>query len=201
MFRNLHLNIPVSVVKWTEWGSAKSIAEYAEILSSQINRDEKIGIIGVSFGGMVAIELEKIVKPERTIIISSAKTYKELPSLVRVARTLRLDKLVSSRLIMRMPFLSRMFNFSRKDKKFFQGMMKHTSEVVMKKTIQSIILWKNDSYPEDVFHLHGGKDKVIPVNNLNNFKEVKGGGHFMIYQKGKEISAILNEYLMQKKEL
>ena len=83
-FSRLQLDVNTQVIEWTDWGNAQTIREYAEVLSLQINTEEPFGILGVSFGGMLAVEMSKFLNPEKLILVSSAKSYKELPIIVRV---------------------------------------------------------------------------------------------------------------------
>lgn len=57
----------------------ESLKAYVQRLSAQIDTSEEFAIVGVSFGGIVAVELNKIICPKQTILISSAMTSKQLP--------------------------------------------------------------------------------------------------------------------------
>ena len=197
-FSKLHLDVSTQVIEWSEWGQAKTIREYAEVLSSQINQDEPYGILGVSFGGMLAVEMAKFLSPEKIILVSSAKIYRELPTTVRVSNRIGARYMVSPWLIKIAPFAGKIFGVSKKDKRFFDKMLEETSDAHLKKTIRSILRWKNIDIPKDIIHIHGTHDKVIQFKNIQNSIPVKGGGHFMIYNKAKEISALVNKIMAKK---
>lgn len=199
LFQNIHLTCPSTVIEWVDWQNARSISEYAKILNSQIDESEEFALLGVSFGGMVAVELAKLVNAKYVILVSSAKTYKELPFIVSVARVLGIKWLIFPWLIRRLPFLTRFFGLSKKDKKYFQAMMDSTSNLKLKRIIQSIISWKNINLPDSYLHLHGDLDKMIPIKKIKGYQKIKNGGHFMIMQKGNEISTIINDFIEQKK--
>jgi esterase/lipase len=55
------------------------LPDYAKRFSHAIKEDEEFVLIGLSFGGMLASELAKIVSPKKLIIISSLSSYRELP--------------------------------------------------------------------------------------------------------------------------
>ena len=40
---------------------------YAKRMAGKINTEEEFGILGVSFGGLVAVEMSKILKPKMTV--------------------------------------------------------------------------------------------------------------------------------------
>ena len=69
------------------------MAQYARKLIPKIDTSASFILIGVSLGGMVAAELNEILHPLQTIIISSAKNRHELPKRYKFMRVLPLYKL------------------------------------------------------------------------------------------------------------
>ena len=59
---------------WPEMREGASLADYAEELSKKVDRSGPFCLMGVSMGGMVAVELARIVSPKRTFLISSWKS-------------------------------------------------------------------------------------------------------------------------------
>jgi esterase/lipase len=65
VFDYLDVKAHTSVIKWLEPEYKESLEDYTQRLSFRINQTEEFGIIGVSFGGIVAIELSNICKPKK----------------------------------------------------------------------------------------------------------------------------------------
>ncbi len=194
-FSRLQLDVKTQVIEWSEWGNAQTIREYAEVLSLQIDKDESFGILGVSFGGMLAVEMSKFLNPEKLILVSSAKSYKELPVIVGLSRRVGVHHVISPWLIKIIPFAGKIFGVSKKDKRFFDKMIDETPDGHLKKTIRSVLYWKNTVIPCEVIHIHGSRDKVIPIKNIQNPAVIIGGGHFMVYNMANEVSQIINKSL------
>ena len=194
-FSRLQLDVNTQVIEWTDWGNAQTIREYAEVLSLQINTEEPFGILGVSFGGMLAVEMSKFLDPEKLILISSAKSYKELPIIVRISRRVGVHYLISPWLIKIIPFAGKIFGVSKKDKGFFDKMIAETPKGHLKKTIRSILYWKNTVFTSEVIHIHGSQDKVIPIKKIQKPAVIVGGGHFMVYNMANEVGEIINKHL------
>jgi hypothetical protein len=55
--------------------------------------------------------------------------------------------------------------------------------------------WKNEWRPESLFHIHGTRDKIFPYGLVHPTHTISAAGHFMVYQRPGEISAILNEII------
>ena len=78
VFEYLTLDYEFIPIDWIEPRRKETIEEYALRLSELIDKNEDFGILGVSFGGLVAIEISKILNPKLTILISSVETKNEL---------------------------------------------------------------------------------------------------------------------------
>lgn len=59
--------------------------------------------------------------------------------------------------------------------------------------MNAIIYWSNAKTPIETIRIHGTKDKLIPLKG--EAIEIKDGGHFMIVDKAKEISKLINEQM------
>lgn len=74
VFRYLDIKNETQVIKWINPKSKEELKHYANRLLEQINQNEDFGLLGVSFGGIVAIELAKLAHPQKLILISSVET-------------------------------------------------------------------------------------------------------------------------------
>jgi hypothetical protein len=62
--------------------------------------------------------------------------------------------------------------------------------------VDCIVKWKNEVRPENLIHVHGTADRVLPHSKVVACDyTIKGGTHFMIINKGEEISEIINKEL------
>lgn len=80
-----------------EWMAPQCINEplpdYVQRLRQKISEPHPI-LIGLSYGGLAAIELAKILQPSKTIIISSLATSLDLPGYYRALGKTKLHKWV-----------------------------------------------------------------------------------------------------------
>src|SRR5688572_1101768 len=90
------LNVPGSTfhfVQWIQPQTEENIDAYAGRLRQQIVHDRPV-LMGVSFGGMMAIELAKILPVDKVVLISSIKSANELPAWMRIFGRYKFDKLL-----------------------------------------------------------------------------------------------------------
>ncbi len=90
-FSKLKISAHLKCISWVKPVEQEPIALYAHRMAVLITEKNPI-IVGVSFGGMIAIEISKILNLRQIILISSIKNRKELPVSLKIIRRLRLDK-------------------------------------------------------------------------------------------------------------
>jgi len=83
VFNYLELEVELLPISWIPVQKNESIESYAKRLSLVINQEEDFGILGVSFGGLIAVEISKKMDPQLTILVSSVETTSQLPFLHR----------------------------------------------------------------------------------------------------------------------
>ena len=77
---------------------------------------------------------------------------------------------------------------TKEDKQLLSIILKETDSTLLKWAIHQIVNWKNDFSPENLNHIHGTVDRILPASLVNNKIEIKGGGHLMVLDKADEIS-------------
>ena len=81
---------------------------------------------------------------------------------------------------------------SNAEKKILAAILKDTDPIFLSWAIDKILSWKNGSRTENIFKIHGTKDRLFPsYKNADGI--VSGGGHLMVLNKAEEISLILSK--------
>jgi hypothetical protein len=172
---------------------------YAYQLIPKIDTSQAFIIIGVSLGGMVAAELNELVHPMQTIIISSAKNRRELPKRYKFMQVLPIYKIFPAGFIKVGSFIMQPIvePDRRKEKVLFKNMLQQKNKLFLKRTIPLIIGWnKKDNKGKNIIHIHGTKDHTIPISNIKNAISVAQGSHMMVLTEAEKISKIINEILI-----
>lgn len=192
VFDYLTLNCEFIPVEWIKPKRKESIEEYSLRLSTVIDKKEEFGILGVSFGGLVATEISKILKPKLTILISSAETRKELRLLFRGIGKLGLINRLPARMF-NPPRRIANFLFGTSKKELLNQILNDTDLNFARWAVNKLVTWKNEKKLVGCFKIHGTKDKLIPPRKTYNMILIEGGEHFMIVDRADEISKIINE--------
>ncbi len=178
---------------------SETLKEYAERLSGQIEEEDHFVLVGVSLGGMIATEIAEFKNPEQVIIISSAKNSEELPDRYTLQQELPFYKLVGPKLSKSGAKVLQTIvePDSKNEKELFQSMLDEKDPVFLKRTIEMIINWEKTTYSEDIIHIHGNKDRTLPIRNVKYTHLIEEGSHMMTLTQPDEISQLLTEILGQ----
>lgn len=195
LFNNFDLgkNYELRFVKYEIPNHKEKMADYAKRLATQIDTSQPYILIGTSLGGMLATEMNDFLTPEKTIIISSAKCRKELPSRYRFQKSIPLYQLVPKGLMkFGAKVLQPIVESDRKhEKATFKSMLNDKDKTFMKRSVGMIINWERDTFNSNIIHIHGNKDKTIPIRNVKYDYLVKDGSHMITLTRGQEVSDII----------
>ena len=182
-----------SYIEWIDNNENETLISYCQRLSLQIETKAPFLIVGLSFGGIVAVELAKIINPERVIIISSVSIDRELPILYKIFGSFKFDKMLPPFLFGKSnSFLYWFFGAkTREENRLLKQILENTSPRFSKWAIGKILRWKNTVRPKGLLHIHGTADRIFPYSKTHADIKIIGGGHFMVYSNAAEISKVL----------
>jgi pimeloyl-ACP methyl ester carboxylesterase len=198
VFKNLHFEeFSTTFIRWIAPHNNESIEDYATRLLKQIDKPKPI-LIGLSFGGMMAVEVAKQIDVEKVILIASAKNRQEIPFYYRLAGWLGIHKLLPISLMKRSNVFTNYF-FGVKltsDKQLLKQILIDTDPDFLKWAIDKIINWKNQTYPRELIHIHGTSDRILPYCLVSADIKIKSGGHLMTLNKALELNNVLEKVLV-----
>lgn len=195
-----YLALPVGFtpiyLDWIKPDADETLSDYALRLSEKIDRSKPFVVVGLSFGGMLAVEIAKQFKPFATILISSIPTSAQLPGYFKIAGRLRLHKFVPISLIQNAALLKRLFTTETPDdKKWLKAMIRKSDPQFIRWALHAILSWKNAEVPQPLIHIHGTRDEVLPLRFTKPTHIIKKGGHLMVLNHSTELNEILNATL------
>lgn len=189
-------DIEIEFVDWITPIHNESIQAYAKRISSNFDFKKPI-LIGLSFGGIMAVEISKLIDTKKVILIASAKNKNEIPFIYRTLGKLKLNRIIPTSLIQQPNIiLYWLFGIKHKgDKNLLKQILKDTDIHFTKWAINEILHWKSSKSPINCVHIHGSSDRILPIKNIHPDFIIKNGGHFMTVNKAKEVSQIIKSIL------
>ena len=192
-FQKLAVDGEFIPIKWLEPEKNESLQSFALRMGDQVDTSEPFVLLGLSFGGMLASELTQKLKPELTILLSSASTKSELPAYFSIVRFLRLTQLLPSRLFKPPTWLMNRYFRLRRNKSWalIKEIMNDSNPKFLKWAIGAIMKWDNEVVPQNVLRIHGANDPVLTNRKLPGSITV-GKGHLIVFDEAEKVSEIIN---------
>ena len=186
----------VHFIPWKIPEKKETIFSYAKRMSEDIVHPNPI-LIGLSFGGMMVIEIAKLIPVEKVILFSSVSTYHELPLYMKITGALHLNRLIPMR-----PYsiLEPLENYNlgvetKEEKKLVKEYRKNLNLQYSNWALDQVVTWKNNFVPPHLIHIHGSNDHIFPVKKVKADYVIKGGGHLLPMNNADEVNAILKKEL------
>jgi pimeloyl-ACP methyl ester carboxylesterase len=177
-------------------GPQESLPDYAARLAEYIKEDNAI-LMGVSFGGMLGIEISKIRPLHKLIIISGVKSSDEMPRWMKVAGKLRLNRVLPVR---SHRFTERIDNnrlgiTTDEERELAKALREAADREHIEWAVNEIFNWRNNWIPDNVVHIHGDKDRIFPVSKIKVDFIIKGATHLLIYNRAEEVNSCIRKIL------
>lgn len=183
-------------IPWLNPLKRENIGCYAKRMTEKIKHANPI-LLGLSFGGMMSVEISKIISTEKIILISSVKTFHEIPLWMRLSAKLDLDRIIP---LKSFSLIEPIENYNlgietEEELKLVQEYRKKIGQQYTNWATHQIINWKNEWRPANLFHIHGGRDHIFPLKNIKADYVIEDGGHFMIMNRSEKVNNILTTIL------
>jgi hypothetical protein len=194
VFHELELECELIPLEWIDPYENESIQSYSMRLAESIDQSEEFGVLGVSFGGLVATEISLKLKPKLTVLVSTAETKDGLTKVFKLIGKYNMNDYLSTNMYDPPRRLS-YFMFGTDNKQELDAILDDTDLVFTKWAVEELVNWENESRLENVINICGTDDRIFPPTESENLHLIEGGGHFMIVDKAKEVSKVINDFI------
>jgi len=199
IFKNICLpedRFEIHILEWLLPNKEESVKQYAYRMAKKVTRSNA-ALVGVSFGGVVAQEMNSYLDLKRLVIISSVKTRNELPKGLKLAGNFGAYKIIPTRWASSIKDLARFAIGARSKKRLtlYRQYLSVHDKVYLDWAIKQMVCWERTETIKGVIHIHGTADVVFPVKNIKDAVLLEGGTHVMILNKGSRVSKLLENII------
>jgi len=183
-------------IHWLEPLNNETIQDYALRISKQITEPNPL-VIGISFGGIIAIEVSKFLPFQKLVLIASAKTKQEIPFLYRMLGKLRVPLFFPMQWLKKSNRLS-YFVFSvstQEDRKILDDIYNDTSPTYLRWALNAVCTWQNETITQNLLHIHGTNDRILYYSNIKNAVPIPNGGHLLPLTETQKLEEIILKFL------
>ena len=185
---------------WMPHERSNTLQEYAEIIVKRIITPNNI-IIGSSMGGMVAVELSRIVKPVATVLISAPTGRHEFPAVLKAFDKLGIHRRLKPSQLMQLNRIASTFmGFTSKEhEQLFYQMLRGNGEDFLHFSVKAVLGWNNTQPPEGPFiQIIGSRDRLFRKTVAHTPYMIQNSGHFLAYENPQAIASVIHAYLEEK---
>ena len=198
-FRSLRLtDIEPVFLNWISPLPGENIEGYANRMAQRIEEPDPI-IVGLSFGGMISVEIAKQIPVKKLILISSAKGENELPPFFRMGRFVPLHKLIPAHIPKNAAsvFFRLAGHRNKEQQDTLVAMFNSSPKGFVRWAVNAVVHWENKKRPGNLVHIHGNTDWLLPYRYVKADHTIDKGGHIMIANQAKEIDSLLHKLLFE----
>ncbi|HVI44311.1 MAG TPA: alpha/beta hydrolase [Chitinophaga sp.] len=187
----------VHFLPWIPPKENEPISDYAARMAEGIIIDGPVSLIGVSFGGIMSLEIARLMPVEKNVLISSIKHTGEKPPYYNWARRLGLHNLPDHLLYKNRSFIVKKFMNveTEEDRQLLDDYLSNSDHVYRRWAVNTVLHWENEHQPEGLVHIHGGRDLTFPIRFVKPTHTIPDGGHFMVLNRAAAVNRILHEVL------
>jgi hypothetical protein len=74
-------------------------------------------------------------------------------------------------------------------------MLNSAPEGYYRRATDCVVSWDAESYPEGIIHIHGNRDRMLPIDWVKADYVIDGGSHNLLYDHSDQISDIIKKEL------
>ena len=198
VFKNIQLPSQCQPVylDWIPPLKNETLADYALRLAKPIDTTESFSLIGLSLGGMMAVEIASHFQPVHTILISSISSSGHLPKYYRLLGKLQLHKFLPVSIVKQTSLIKRFFSAkTTEDKKMLESMIRNMDVPFMRWALGAVLSWRFTPSQKYIYHIHGSYDEILPLRFTKSTHIIRKAGHLMVLNRAAEINQILADIL------
>jgi len=173
----------------------ESICDYAKRLILNVNFEENSIIIGMSLGGMISVELSKLIKFRKVFLISTVKHPNEFPWQIQILKRLPIDKIKIPSWFIKKGVKTIMWLYNTTNylgREHISNQVNDALDRHIEWAQLAATKWDNRLIPDNYVHIHGTKDEIFPSRNVRASHFIQNANHYMIMDRANDVAHIIN---------
>lgn len=185
------------VPEWLEPRRRETLCAYAERWADQIRAPGPLVVGGLSLGGMLALELARHLPARRVVLIGSCRHPRAVNRWLHAAE--RLARPWPTGLMERVKkftpaVVGRGGTIPRERRGLLAEMLQSSPADFIRWGGRALLEWPGCADCRvPVWHIHGGRDWVIPLRNVSPTRVIPEGSHVLNLSHPAEVSSFLDE--------
>lgn len=187
-------------IPWVSPERGESVEHYAHRLAENI-KDKRPIIVGLSFGGIIAVEIAKQIETEKVILLSSVKADSEIPLYFKLFRALPIHRILPFKSVLWAFYWLAYWLFSpegTEQRELLKTVLIETDPHFLKWALHKVVVWKNKEVPGTIVQVHGRRDRIFPRRFVTPDYTIENSGHLMVMTQAEEISKLIEKLTLSR---
>ena len=188
----------LEVPPWLPHVEDETLADYGRRMAATVDPTEPFYLGGASFGGMVAQEMARHLRPRAIFLIASCRHGEAIAGHLKYF--VRFADLFPERVFeagLSQAFASKFGTLSAQQESLLGDMFAGVSARFVRWGIAAITAWPGAGpLAAPVFHIHGSDDEWIPRKSVQPDQVIPGGGHLINLTHAAEVNAFLTSKMV-----
>lgn len=185
----------LEVPGWLSPHPGESLEAYAARMASQVEAGPDLVLGGVSFGGMVALEMARVLQPRAVVLIASCRSGASIRGPMRTLAHAwcRLPTGLVRGTPAAAPVIAWCFGArTPQGHALIRHFLETRSPGFVQWGLRAIMDWRPGPAPScPVFHIHGGADRLIPCALVSANHVVPEAGHLVNVTHAEDVNRFL----------
>ena len=199
-------DVEVIVPTWIAPLSGETIHSYARRLASSLHRADVTHIAGVSFGGVLALEMAHLLNVKGVIVVSGILSPAELPWHFRLLKPLSaksLGVLLDLALLLAAGISSCCGKLLPRNPRAFFHWFKGADKTMVKWGSFALLRWQPTYNLESlsILQIHGAADGIFPKHSRGLQKAVIDGGHVLTATHPETVNQCIFDFIAEHPEV
>lgn len=192
VFANLQQYLPLCIIDWKPNEPHESVEHYARRMASEIAEDEPFILLGLSFGGVIAQEICRFLKPEKLILLSSIAHQNELQTFFKLVYKSGVLQLAPP-IFYRPPVAVCQWYFGTKETAMIEALLADLDLELAKWSVLALMNWKCQPISVPIIRVHGTADRLLLYQQ--DAIAIQDGSHFMVIDKAEAVAIAIKKAL------
>jgi pimeloyl-ACP methyl ester carboxylesterase len=192
------------VPQWLAPKENESLSQYAQRWSEHFAMEKNLTLVGMSFGGQVALEMAKHLNVKKVLLVSSHRNSSEISSTFRIQQ--KMSQLLSDQILraslkkVGVTMMQNKEKLKQQEVTWLEEMVDSMDVPFFRWAAKAVADWQYEYKPQELRcemrQIHGELDDIIPIPKYEDVYFLPKAKHLLNYTHAKEVNEWIQKNIL-----